>query len=152
MGIVIISILWVASSLFQIWVLFNWQGYQHLFGNQYLPASWLLIRYTGSWIQRILGLIAGLGLWERRRWAAKIIIFLSVFNVVTVFWKHPYEAFRNASLGLVPQSVIIKLTQAHIPFSSLLWFVVVLVWVMNELFFGFIIYYLTRPHLTSQLK
>jgi hypothetical protein len=152
MGIVILSILWTTSSVYQILILINWPGYQHTFGFQYLPASWVLIRYIGSLVQRILGLMAGLGLAGYRRWAAQTIIILSIFNIVTVFWKHPYEAFRNVSFALVPRVVTETLEQVNIPFSSFLWLVVVLVWVLNELYFGFMIYYLTRPHIKSQLK
>ena len=138
-GVVIIGILWIAASLNRIIVVSNWPEYQHMFGYHYLPAAWVLIRYIGSLTQKVLGLIAGFGLVARQRWAAQTIIILSALNIVTVFWKHPYEAFRNASLGLAPKAEIV-------------WFAVAMVWALNEVLFGLMIYYLTRPQIKAQLR
>src|SRR5690349_37114 len=94
-GLIILGVLWILSSLAAMRVLSSYEWYQYCLSNQGLPAWLISFRYLVSWTQRFLGITVGVGLIAHRRWAAKIAIFLSVFDILAVYWRYPYGSFKN---------------------------------------------------------
>ena len=70
--------------------------YQAMFA--WLSPQETFFRYTFSIFSRELYILAGILVLLRKDVGRRILIFLSLFTVVTVYWKHPYHAFVNANL------------------------------------------------------
>ena len=151
-GLKVLGFVFIISSLAQIRVIANYDWYQ--FCVSYLPPETIFIRYIISWAQRIIGLSIGAGLIAHRRWAAQLAIYLSVFEVMFAYWKYPYESFKiQCAVWDKQYGWMIK--QAGFPkihFSSYVIYDVVFSCVLHVLFFGFVLYYLTRPYVKERLK
>jgi hypothetical protein len=156
-GLVVFSVLIILSSLLHINTLYRYSDwYTGIYG--YWP-EWLIdLRYAFSWIQRIIGIMTAIGILFLNNLYRRIGILLGCFTIITIYWKHPYQAFLKSnmildeqlgplfehiglqdylqSIGLAPLSFA-SYTVAAIVFHSLL---DILFW------FGFI-YYFTRPEI-----
>lgn len=153
-GIIIVGVLWVLSSLGQMITLCDWAWYQYTFSNQHLSDVMILVRYIGSWLQRILGLVGGMGLILQRRWAAKLVVFVSLFNIITVYGKHPYEAFVK-QVAVFEQRYVGLFSQwglEHMSVPTIARYVTITSCVVDVAAFGFFAYYLTRPRVKACLK
>ncbi len=75
------------NCLWSIHLLLNAHWYWYIF--QYLPPSQIMLRYSISWIGRILLITAGIGIWQLEDWGRKLAIILFVVNILTLPWKHP---------------------------------------------------------------
>jgi len=61
----------------------------------YWPDWVFWTRYCFSWLQRILGITAGIGFFYGDRICRKIALVIAVFTITTVYWKHHYPAFQR---------------------------------------------------------
>ena len=148
-----LGFLWVVSSLIQMTSLVDYARYQYIFHDN-LSYSLIFWRYIGSWAQRFLGLAAGFGLMYHRRWAAVVVNILSVYSILIVFWKHPYEAVKNHCVLLDKQLGWIFTSHGYtgIHFISYVGATANLLRALDVLFFGFMLYYLSRLHIKARLK
>lgn len=151
LGLVILGSLFIMSSLAHIRVLANYDWYKYCVGD--LPQTLISIRYFMSWTQRILGITMGAGLIAGRRWAAQLAIFLSIFDILTVYWRYPYESFKRQAVVWddLYGGWIAGAGFPDIHFSSYALHATVLSCVLDVLFFSFVLYYLTRPHVQKYL-
>ncbi len=152
-GLICIGILWIVGSLGQMRVLTSFEWYQYCLSNQNLPAWLISFRYLISWTQRILGITVGVGLIAHRRWAATMAIFLSIFDIAAVYWRYPYQAFKNQSIVWDQRygGMMAKFGYLDIHFSSYVMHAVILTYIVDILFFSFVLYYLTRPYVKERL-
>lgn len=91
-GVLIFGWLLIISSLVHInTFIFGYFWYWHIF--DYLPGWGITVRYCGSWALRLLGISAGIGLLRGRKIARKIAIGISMYSILTLYWKHYYPAY-----------------------------------------------------------
>ncbi len=91
-GVLVFGWLLIISSLIHIYIfIFGYFWYWHLF--DYLSDWQITVRYCGSWLLRILGISAGIGLLEGSKIARRIAIGISIYSILTLYWKHYYPAF-----------------------------------------------------------
>ena len=151
-GVRFLGILFIASSLLQMSAL-GYARYQYLF--QYLPVWMMLIRFIGSWVLRILGLIAGVGLLRGKEFSRKIILGISGYSLVTLYWKHPYDVVvhnlaGNPVLGLwetMGFDIVGFNIFGHLDFAS---YGVVFLCAEDALFFCFVLWYLNLGNIKKQ--
>ena len=90
-GVTLFGILLILSSLIHIQKLIHEIPlYVHYYSD--LPPEWIVARYAFSWFQRLVGILAAVGILARREIARRLGIALGCFTVLTVYWKHPYAA------------------------------------------------------------
>ena len=151
-GIKILGGLFIISSLIQMHALLNFEWYKEVY--RYLPGSLMIMRYSFSWIQRILGISAGIGLLYLNELSRKILLCISVFSILTLYWKHPFIAFQyhteylDRELGFLFSHTGLP----HISFSSLVLPSLIVQDLSDILFNGVVIYYLTRPKVKAMFK
>ncbi len=152
-GLIILGGLWIISSLGHMRALSDYAWYKYCVGHQYLPSALIPVRYFISWAQRFLGLTVGIGLVAHRRWAARTAVFLSAFDILAVYWRYPYQAFKNQSVVWDQRfgGMTAKFGYPDIHFSSYVLQAVVLTCVLDVAFFSFVLYYLTRPYVKQRL-
>ncbi|MDE2028722.1 MAG: hypothetical protein KGK03_01155 [Candidatus Omnitrophica bacterium] len=136
----------ILGSVYQMLALASggYPHYAYLF-QQYSPQV-ILLRYWVSWIIKIIGLAAGIGVLKLNEWCRKLAVFNSFFVVLLVSFKHPYEAYAlhakylDQSLGgLFPFS-----------FSSMVWPALIIQRSIDVIFGIALIHFFTRPGVKKQ--
>jgi hypothetical protein len=74
-------------------LLFGVEWYRSNFS--YWPDWVFWSRYCFSWLQRLLGLTAGIGFLYGDKICRKIALAIAIFTITTVYWKHHYPAFQH---------------------------------------------------------
>lgn len=152
-GIIIFGILLIVSSLIHIRTLIvarNW--YWNNFS--YMPPIWILTRFLFSWLQRFLGLTAGIGILYQKNWCRRLAIAISWFTIFVLYWKHPYQAFLNHTRYLDQHlDYLLKIIGCpEISFSALTVSAIIAHYCLDILFCGSLIYYFTRPQVKNHFR
>jgi hypothetical protein len=122
----------------------------------YSNLGWVVyLRYAFSWLQRIAGLSIGIGLLKEKNWARLGGIILGTFTILTIYWKHPYEAFHKHTL-ILDQQFGAQLHHWAIPasltFESVTVLAIIVHCILDVLFWGIFIYYVTRPRVRNRFQ
>ncbi|MGE0268553.1 MAG: hypothetical protein AB7S78_08885 [Candidatus Omnitrophota bacterium] len=148
-GVTLFSVLLIVYSLWQLALILDFPRYKYIF--QFLPDTSLLIRFSGSITLRILTIILAAGILSYKNRFRKALIFLSIYNILTVYWKHPYEAFVNwdryyqISPEKINTLIYRILGNMAIDYQTIKIISVAAACISDVLFYGAIIYYFTRP-------
>lgn len=147
-GVVLLGIGFMGTSLFHMVTLLDWGHYQYLFQDQ--PHRVVVVRYCVSWLLRFIGITAGFFLVRREEWSRRVIIAISVFTVLTIVWKHPYAGFarHTAYLDAQLKSYNIVLPDS-LTFSSFTGISVMVARIFDCLCAIFVAYYLSLPRVKS---
>jgi hypothetical protein len=70
----------------------------YLFMFQDLPPQLIVLRYWGSIGLRLLTLVAAFGMVMGKEGARRLMIYISVYTIVTIYFKHPYSAIVNSNI------------------------------------------------------
>jgi len=92
-GIIFFGIFMVFMPLRELTGLFNYDGYRSLFGA--FSEQAVRARYLFSVLFRILLITAGIGIILRKELFRRLLVLLSGFTIVTIFFKHPLSCFRG---------------------------------------------------------
>lgn len=152
-GVTIFGILLILSSLIHVQKLIDDVSiYVHYYS--YLPPWMIVLRYSFSWIQRLIGILVGVGLLSRKDIARKVGMLLGLFTILTIYWKHPYDAFKihTALLDQRLGNIFILLGVDNISFSSLTIASMIAHYIADSLFWGVFIFFFTRPSVKAQFK
>lgn len=124
---------------------FNYIGFREVY---HWPEQMFLIRYVSSWLQSIASLAIGVGfLYGNRAWR-KIAIVFAVFSIATLPWEHHYPAIvahcqrLDESLGGMFAS---RRDLSQISFARLSVPILIMNYVVDIIFWGSILYYLSLP-------
>ena len=96
-GVTIFAFLLIVSSLIHIHKLIVDRD-MYVYFYSYWPTWLIMLRYSFSWFQRILGLAAGIGILSLKEIGRRIALFIGCFTILTIYWKHPYAGFKNLTL------------------------------------------------------
>jgi len=148
-GVTFWGYLLIWSSIYQILALLS-GGYAHYayLHQEYAPKV-ILFRYWVSWIIKIAGIIAGIGILKLNDWCRKFAIFNSLFTILTVNLKHTYAAYSlhtkyldQTMVGVFPKG----------GFSSITWTALIIQRSIDVIFGLLLIYFFTRPEVRKQFK
>jgi len=125
-------------------------SYTYIFS--YYPENTLRLRYGFSWLQRIIGLAAGIGIFYQKEFFRKIAIFFLTFMIATLYWKHPYQGFTNMAhlIGVCQNGVLTQFT--YITCKTVIVPAIIINCLLDLIFAGGIIFYLTRPKVKIHFK
>lgn len=152
-GVNIFGVILILSSLVHMHKLFvDYDWYVASYG--YWPTWLMVLRYCFSWFQRILGLIAGMGILRLKDTARKIAICIGWFTILTIYWKHPYDAFEKHAVYLDQHYGYIFQMMGYpkLSFVPLTLPALIIQYVLDILFCGVMIYYFTRPAVKAHFK
>lgn len=143
-GVTAVGLLFIASSLIHMNTLVvERQWYFEIYN--YLPAGWAFLRYSFSWFQRVVGLVAGIGLLVSNGAARKAIIVICWFTILTVPWKHPYGAvLRHAHYLQHKYGYLLASFGPDVTFPSVVVPITVILCLSDIIFCGAVIFFLTR--------
>ncbi|MBI4341225.1 MAG: hypothetical protein HY598_02965 [Candidatus Omnitrophica bacterium] len=145
-GVTVLGVGFIATSLLQLTALLDLRHYRYLFQNW--PGEFLLLRFAASWVMRILGIAAGLGLLAQDERARKAVLGLSWFTILTVYWKHPYDGFLR-HVRYVNDMLDGLLEQLRISLPSLALWSCITTMVFEVACASVVLYYLTRPRIKA---
>jgi hypothetical protein len=137
-------------------ILYSLQGLPNLnfaaYAIKFQPISEKLIfgRYLLSLALRTILFTAGIGILFRKDIFRKSIIFISLFTICTIYWKHPLLCFKNSLMfdinhGVLSVSLLPKI-------DMIAWICVVICYMMDISIAVFLIYLFTRPKIKEQFK
>jgi hypothetical protein len=150
--VILFGALLILSSLVHMHKLLVEKGLYERYYS-YLPAGLVAVRYSFSWVQRVLGILAGVGLLARKEIARKLAFFIGGFTILTVYWKHPYEAVRLHTQYLDQQlGHLLSWTGTGVTFSGLTPLVVAALIACDIIFWAIFFYFFTRPSVKVQFK
>ena len=152
-GVEIFGILIIFSSIIHMQKLvLDVASYVHWYS--YMPPWMITLRYGFSWFQRIVGILVGVGILARKDIARKAGIGLGCFTIATVYWKHPYAAFKihTQELDQVYGNLFSRLGLPAIKFASVTLLADIVHCLLDILFWGIFIYLFTRPSVKEQFK
>lgn len=149
----ILGVLLIYGVLYKLNGLKDYAYYKFLF--QHLPETMIQIQYCLSISLRCVGLVTGIGLICRREFYRRTAIVLASVNLLTLYWKHPYEVFYHIAVFTekgfpLPYPIIPKgevLVHPMFPWISLGIFSLI-----DVIFSVAIIYFLTRPDVKAQFS
>ncbi|MDE2214598.1 MAG: hypothetical protein KGJ61_05700 [Candidatus Omnitrophica bacterium] len=147
-GVTVWGWLLILGSLYQMTALAlgGYKHYAYLFG-QYPPGI-IDLRYGVSWIIKLLGLVAGIGILKLNEWCRKLAVFNSLFVVLLVNLKHPYAAYAlHAKYLDQTMGGIFPVT-----FSDFVWPALIIQRSIDVIFGLLLIYFFTRPGVKRQFK
>lgn len=126
----------------------NFSYYSSLFES--LPLWLVKIRFTFSISLRLFMLLGAVGVVLRLAWARLVVIFYSVFTIVTIYWKHPYSTFKDIMLKLQSQG---QLTEHMVENITLYAVGLMIFFCLKDIFISIIsLYLLNREDLKKQFK
>jgi hypothetical protein len=149
--VTIIAVLYIIGPLIHINTLISQKDWYFSLYS-YMPQWLLVTRYSFSWLQRILALTAAIGILYYRDLYRKLLIALCSFTILTVYWKHPYEAFHAHTKNLDAQFGYLLKGAPGLTFESLTVVSIIAHCLVNIAFSGTVIYFLTRPRVKNLFK
>ena len=151
-GVTIFGILLILSSIMHMHKLVvDVKWYAEVYS--YLSPHMLAARYYFSWLQRIIGILVGIGLLAQKEIARKIAIAIGCFTILTLYWKHPYPAFKLHTQYLDEHyGNFLSQFGTGVTFSSATLLAVILHCVADIVFWSIFIYFFTRPSVKDQFK
>mgnify|MGYP001769335474 CR=1 FL=1 len=153
-GVTILAVLLILSSIMHIHKLIvdvSWYTDTY----SYWPPWLIVLRYGFSWFQRFLGILAAVGLFALNDMARKLAVLIGAFTIVTVYWKHPYAAYRAHTeyLDAVFGPLFHQLgAPAGFKIASYTLAAVILNCALDVAFSGALVYFFTRPAVKAQFK
>lgn len=145
-GIKVFGILIIATSLFQLRHLLNFNYYTWLFNP--IPENFILIRYFFSVLARIIGLIAGAGILFHKDLFRKIALLLFAVIPCITYWKHPFFAVykhSQATANVVFKSFCVSCLLTPAMIKSIAIASMLILYITDIGFSVCLIYYFTRP-------
>lgn len=150
-GIILFGVFLIITSFLQIQKFSSFNNYRSIFAH--LPDNWINVRYIISISLRILGFVIGCGLLFRKEFARKLAIYLAIFTICTIYWKHPYEVVAN-SCRIIYYTMYNQsgATQFVLPaeVKTVTWLALIVFYLIDIVFFSVLIYYFTRPRIKEQ--
>ncbi|MCA9401996.1 MAG: hypothetical protein KC713_10230, partial [Candidatus Omnitrophica bacterium] len=106
LGVFLLRILYEAAFILDL------NHYAIMF--RYLPDYILIIRFLFSLLLRIVMLVTFIGVIHYSNTFRKVLIWICVFTLLTLFWKHPYQAFENINFytGSIPFPLLLDKSQS----------------------------------------
>ncbi len=141
----------IMISLIQLGgLLANYEQYRSYF--QFLAERLLTLRYLISLLGRIATSI--MGILYRNDFLRRLAIMNSWLIILILYWKHPYPVIyahvQAISRNFEPLMRGLHATDSFIPTVTL--GVLIVIYLSDLLFNGWVIYYLTRPRVKAQFQ
>jgi len=131
------SFLIVLVSAFELFWILDFKRYSFLFYNY--PKNIILIRYIVSILLRVSLIISAFCIFSYKNIFRKIIIFISLFNIFFIFFKHPVICFNNILRTTIPLNRYSLLELNIIKFSALF-----INYLFDIIFYTFLIYFFNK--------
>jgi len=155
-GVTIFGLYFIIDSCFQLYIkLFSpnyYSWYSSIFGA--LPENLIFIRYILSTIFRIFELILGIGTLFRKELFRKLVLFMSWFTVIIVYWRHPFNALAKHVQIVVNNIYPVTSYQLNSPayIKLISWVSLGLLYAIDIGFAVLAMYYFTRPRIKEEFK
>ncbi len=152
----IFGIVLIVSSLIQVadWLTPRYYNYyKDIF--QPLPQELIRLRYLISCVRRLSGLVVGIGVLCNKDIFRKLLIFISWFTLLTLYWKHPFFAVQNHARYVLKQMSGIAGSCGFVTLPSERFLTAVSLaglYAIDIVFSALVIYYFTRPSIKEWFK
>lgn len=144
-GVLFFSILIILVSIFDLIWIIDFRRYHLLFYN--LPKTIVFIRYIFSILLRLILIISAIGVLFYKDIFRRIIIFISLFNIFTIYFKHPVSCFDNILRNLVRLDTSCQYSNFEF---NIIKFSAILINYLFDIFFSLsLIYYFNRQNVKN---
>ena len=130
----------VVMALFELNFLKDYRYYSFL--HQHLPGNLIFLRYFLSLSLRIAIFITAAGLVFRIELFRKITIVIGVLTILTIYWRHPVEVFRQIFDYLAQKNPQVFSLRKDIPHIE--WVLVGINYMIDITIWIFAIFFFTR--------
>ncbi|MCD4779271.1 MAG: hypothetical protein K8S27_01805 [Candidatus Omnitrophica bacterium] len=96
-GILVLAYLMLLGATYRLMGIHDYEFYQFMF--QPLSGASLFFRYLGSIVLRLMVIATAFGLIVKKEFFRKVAIVICCFTVLTIYYKHPYQVFKNIAIG-----------------------------------------------------
>ena len=152
-GVLLFGIGLLLSTLYKIYLLmFHYEHFVYLFGH--MPKEQFQIRFFLSWADKIVELVAAIGILCLNDFCRKMAIIIWFLIICTVPIKHPFDGFQKHirfldQVGIISIHKIEKLGMSE---ERLVWWSVWAARLQDSLFGLCLIYFFTRKQVKEQFK
>ncbi|MBF0123188.1 MAG: hypothetical protein HQL21_07290 [Candidatus Omnitrophica bacterium] len=143
-GVLIFGFILVSTSIDQLHLIPTYEAYRHI--NHEWPENIIKIRFVISYVLRLVGLCAGIGILCFSNVLRKGLLWLSVFSVMTLPLRHTYSA------QFIYSEPLYRLRGSMFSLETFVWIAVILRWMIDGIFSLCVIYYFTRPQVMKHFK
>ena len=140
-GILIFSTILIVTSLQLLYYMPVYSFYRKV--NHEWPDTIIRIRYVGSYIFRLIGLVSGFGLLALNNPVRKFFIGFSYYCICTLSLRHTYSSM------LFFTEPIYRIKGSMFSLETFTWIVLIIRWVIDGAFSLAAIYYFTRPKVVA---
>lgn len=137
LGVCVFGALLIYTSIDLLRLLPSYDLYCRI--NHDWPHSLLPVRFVGSYIFRLIGLVCGIGVLFLNDSARKFLVVFSVYCLFTLPLRHTYSA------QLFFSEPIFKVHGSMFSLETFTWIAVICRWVIDGAFSAAVIFYFTRP-------
>ncbi len=135
-GVIVLGVLFILTSLDSLRLMPGYDLYRQV--NHDCPNAWLLIRFAGSYIFRLVGLFGGIGLLCLNDPVRRFLIGFSWYCLLTLPLRHTYSAQFFYSEPLYRQN------GSMFSLEVFTWIAVIVRWLIDGVFSAAVIFYLSR--------
>ena len=137
LGVLIFGVLLVITSFFLLSWVPPYEFYSQV--NREWPEKMMLIRFVGSYIFKLIGLICGVGVLFLNNALRKFLVGFSWYCLLTLPLRHTYSAMLFFTKPIYEQR------GSMFSLEMFTWNAVFACWFIDGLFSLLVIYYFTRP-------
>jgi hypothetical protein len=147
-GLWAIAIFVITSSLYDLTTFTDYVYHRVIFGQ--LSEAVFNLRFTFSILLRLTWIGVGIGLMLRRPWARQLALYLSLFTIATIMWKHPYYVFENIAIMVEQEQAYAPLT--HLQYPEFPWITMFVYVCADIIISAVIITYLTLASVAGHFR
>ncbi len=136
-GVLIFGGILIVTSLQLLHYMAPYDLYKQV--NQEWPENIVKIRFIGSYIFRLIGLICGIGVILLNNPCRKFLIGFSYYCILTLPLRHTYKAMLFFS------QPIHEAQGSMFSLETFTWITLIIRWIIDGVFSFAVIYYFTRP-------
>jgi hypothetical protein len=157
LGITIFGLILISDSLLHLLNQLHVSTYypEYCWLMHPLPENMIFQLYLISILSGIAELIAGIGILFCKEICRKLALILTGFTLATLYWRMPFYFFSKQADQVID---FISWTNnsdewfAGIDKGWVIWSSFIIVWMVNVIFSGLLIYYFTRPYIKTRFK
>ena len=147
-GIWLCAVFLITSAIFDLLNFTDMSYYRQIFAQ--LSDEVFKLRMGFSAFLRVFSLVIGFGLILRKNWARQLAIYLCLFTIATIIWKHPYYVFEN--IAIIAEQQFFQEPVTELQYPSFPWISMFTYITLDIVISICIIFYLKQDKIVEEFK
>lgn len=146
-GVILFGVFLILGSVYKLWGLLDYDYYRFMFWP--LSDQVVFVRYFGSVLLRLVGLLVATGVLLLNDFFRKFFIVLCVLTLCVLYFKHPFFVFENIS-RYTEQQFFHRAVTGELTYPLRPWISMIVNYAIDIVFCGSALFYFTRPNVRKQ--